>query len=307
MTTNLIYAPWSGEQVSALNTFQQRGNIHPFTCGAVHSSGRSPLLVATSAGWICPDPSCDYTQDWAHAFMAASAVVAVAAPPTGQTRVQTRVEPVNPCTRGESFCGQHGYDCPPTGQPAPTVWIDGHPQLEAIAAAVWESCQTEDTSLVVDDPRNIAVAAYAAVLAVLPAGSEDTTTTRADVLLGVADRLKQKADALTEGLHDLAAFVAKARIAEAEILDREADELRRLAAETQQTRPGCPDPIECNHEAALGQAEEKLEAVHALGTAWSRPSMSAPTRVAGEHLLRLLDAPSPAVVSAVPPQPEETA
>ena len=81
MTTDLIYAPWSGEQVTALNTFQQRGNIHPFTCGAVHSSGRSPLLVATSAGWICPDPSCDYTQDWAHAFMAAPA----AAQPTGQT------------------------------------------------------------------------------------------------------------------------------------------------------------------------------------------------------------------------------
>ncbi len=54
---------------------------------------------------------------------------------------------------------------PPTGQTAPTVWIDGHPQLEAIAAAVWERCRTEDTSTVVDDPRNIAVAAYAAILA----------------------------------------------------------------------------------------------------------------------------------------------
>jgi len=53
---------------------------------------------------------------------------------------------------------------PATDQGAPTAWIDGHPQLEAIAAAVWEQCRTEDTSLVVDDPRNIAVAAYAAVL-----------------------------------------------------------------------------------------------------------------------------------------------
>ncbi|NJP70394.1 hypothetical protein, partial [Streptomyces sp. C1-2] len=47
---------------------------------------------------------------------------------------------------------------------APTVWIDAHPQLEAIAAAVWEQCRTEGTSLVVDDPRNIAVAALSAVL-----------------------------------------------------------------------------------------------------------------------------------------------
>lgn len=53
---------------------------------------------------------------------------------------------------------------PPTDQTAaPTVWVDGHPQLEAIAAAVWEQCRTEGTSLVVDDPRNIAVAALAAL------------------------------------------------------------------------------------------------------------------------------------------------
>lgn len=39
---------------------------------------------------------------------------------------------------------------------------------------------------------------------------------------------------------------------------------------------------------ALGQAEAKLDSVQALAMAWSRPSMSAPTRVAGEHLTRLL-------------------
>jgi hypothetical protein len=51
---------------------------------------------------------------------------------------------------------------PATDQAAPAVWIDDHPQLEAIAAAVWDRCRTEGTSLVVDDPRNIAVAAYTA-------------------------------------------------------------------------------------------------------------------------------------------------
>jgi len=51
----------------------------------------------------------------------------------------------------------------PTALPAD--WIDGHPQLEAIAAAVWEQCGRSDSGTCVeDDPRNIAVAALAAVL-----------------------------------------------------------------------------------------------------------------------------------------------
>ncbi|MFI0768594.1 hypothetical protein ACH4TQ_27460 [Streptomyces sp. NPDC021218] len=45
----------------------------------------------------------------------------------------------------------------------PTAWVDGDPLMEAIAAAIWEHCRTEGTSLVVDDPRNIAaVAAHTA-------------------------------------------------------------------------------------------------------------------------------------------------
>ncbi|HEY9410770.1 MAG TPA: hypothetical protein VIP77_14415 [Jiangellaceae bacterium] len=75
------------------------------------------------------------------------------------------------------------------------------------------------------DPAEAALARYAPS----PVSAE-----RAAVLREVADRLKQKADALTEDMHDLAMFVAKARIAEAEILDREAEELRRLADEAPQ-------------------------------------------------------------------------
>ncbi|MFD7705619.1 hypothetical protein [Streptomyces sp. NPDC059786] len=52
-----------------------------------------------------------------------------------------------------------------TDQTKPAVWIDGHPQLEAIAAAVWEKCGRSDSGgCVEDDPRNIAVAALAALL-----------------------------------------------------------------------------------------------------------------------------------------------
>jgi hypothetical protein len=116
---------------------------------------------------------------------------------------------------------------------APTVWIDGHPQLEAIAAAVWESCRTEDTSLVVDDPRNIAVAALDAVLAVLPAGFGDTTTTRADILREAADRFDRHAEQILHGVGELAVFVAKARRDQAAVWREAAETLRRLAAETQ--------------------------------------------------------------------------
>lgn len=93
MTTDLIYAPWTAGQVTALNTFQHHGRMHPFTCGAVHSSGRSPILVATPAEWICPDPSCGYTQDWAHAFMAMP-TPPEAVPPTDRADPRERIAAV---------------------------------------------------------------------------------------------------------------------------------------------------------------------------------------------------------------------
>ncbi|MGW5928044.1 hypothetical protein ACWF2L_17610 [Streptomyces anulatus] len=41
----------------------------------------------------------------------------------------------------------------------PAVWSDGDPLMEAVASAVWEQCNTEGPSAVVDDPRNIAAVA----------------------------------------------------------------------------------------------------------------------------------------------------
>lgn len=74
-----ITAPFTPEQVEQLNRFQQLEYMHPFTCGTkekhkAHPALRTPVvepdcnLVATEAGWVCP--CCDYTQNWAHAFMA---------------------------------------------------------------------------------------------------------------------------------------------------------------------------------------------------------------------------------------------
>ena len=72
MAADLVKKPWTQSQVDALNAFQIRRQLHPFTCGsgnrtdAAHLDGEG-LLVATPNGWICP--YCDYRQDWAHPFM----------------------------------------------------------------------------------------------------------------------------------------------------------------------------------------------------------------------------------------------
>lgn len=63
-----ITAPFTDEQVIQLNSWQANCPFHPFTCGREHDL--HVQLVATRDGWVCPDPDCNYTQDWAHDFMA---------------------------------------------------------------------------------------------------------------------------------------------------------------------------------------------------------------------------------------------
>ena len=74
MLTTKIVAPWTQEQVDALNEYQTSGWMHPFTCGHCRDTlgtdhgSNDRALVATVDGWRCR--TCAYTQDWAHAFMA---------------------------------------------------------------------------------------------------------------------------------------------------------------------------------------------------------------------------------------------
>ena len=69
---------WTDEQVAALNAYQDRGDVHPFTCGSdrfdeAHKAAQEEhggdlgQLVATRQGWVCN--ACDYRQFWAHDFM----------------------------------------------------------------------------------------------------------------------------------------------------------------------------------------------------------------------------------------------
>lgn len=87
-----IKAPWTPQQVAALNRFQEYGFVQEYTCPNIHSapcpcvghgdvppkpncphclgSGRvlgDRTLLATTNGWICPH--CDYKQDNAHPMM----------------------------------------------------------------------------------------------------------------------------------------------------------------------------------------------------------------------------------------------
>lgn len=56
-------APWTDEQIAALNARQRDWMRHPYTCEA-HSN---TALLATREGWTCPLPGCGYRQAWAHA------------------------------------------------------------------------------------------------------------------------------------------------------------------------------------------------------------------------------------------------
>lgn len=72
-----IEAPFTPEQVVALNAYQRSGVFHPFTCGKRHDHPADEIdkgcLIATIHGWICPvcwDGSLNDLQKWAHSFMA---------------------------------------------------------------------------------------------------------------------------------------------------------------------------------------------------------------------------------------------
>lgn len=92
MTEGTINAPWTDEQVDALNRYQRAGYFHEFTCGKDQCRA---ALVAQADGWACP--RCDYRQDWAHAFMAV--------PPTcscsGEDLIETDDEHLWYCLRGK--------------------------------------------------------------------------------------------------------------------------------------------------------------------------------------------------------------
>lgn len=57
----IVQAPFTPEQMDALNAYQSRGDFHPYTCG---SATCRTALVATEGAWRCPE--CSYVQGWAY-------------------------------------------------------------------------------------------------------------------------------------------------------------------------------------------------------------------------------------------------
>jgi hypothetical protein len=69
MREGRIEAPFTPEQVEALNAWQELGFVHPFTCGTCSND-----LVAREEGWYCPTDGCGFTQSWAESYMADKAL-----------------------------------------------------------------------------------------------------------------------------------------------------------------------------------------------------------------------------------------
>jgi hypothetical protein len=76
-----IFTPDEVANLARYQTGEGRGpfeRMHPFTCSnrgdGAHRDiyGDLGALVPTVRGWICP--FCDYTQKWAHGFMASNPI-----------------------------------------------------------------------------------------------------------------------------------------------------------------------------------------------------------------------------------------
>lgn len=92
----------------------------------------------------------------------------------------------------------------------PAAWVDGDPLMEAVASEVWEYCLTEGTSLVVDDPRNIAAVAVAVARAHAPAAQTPATTLpavahTARVAEAIGDRLQHTHPERAQGAYEVMA------------------------------------------------------------------------------------------------------
>lgn len=66
MSAPVIYAPWTDEQVDALNALQHYRHIDAYTCHRRHEHPHDKgILLAGNDGWRCPSLACTFTQDWA--------------------------------------------------------------------------------------------------------------------------------------------------------------------------------------------------------------------------------------------------
>jgi hypothetical protein len=69
VTTRIVRAPFTDDQIASLNAYQKSPNAHPYTCGNDHKTlglgdnDSDNILKADRFGWHCQ--KCSYLQDWA--------------------------------------------------------------------------------------------------------------------------------------------------------------------------------------------------------------------------------------------------
>lgn len=196
--TDQIRAPWTSEQVAALEQFQTASGMHPFTCGAERHA-LAPRLVPSHSGWYCPDPDCDYRQDWAHAFMAqpdawprpfADLRQPAATEATGPVECPPGVHSIfDPCP---GDCGK-----PVDDEPSDASWT----QLEARAFnAVLPALKEAGAWLPMSVRRKVARAVLAEILGPIDSGTDTATWTavRAIQLMNEAGQERDTAQAALE-------------------------------------------------------------------------------------------------------------
>lgn len=66
-----IHAPWTPEQVDAINRYQTFAD-QPLICSRTRDlhQGHRVVLIARRDGMHCSDPACDYRQGWVLDYMA---------------------------------------------------------------------------------------------------------------------------------------------------------------------------------------------------------------------------------------------
>jgi len=145
--------------------------------------------------------------------------------------------PVNPCTHGEGFCGQHGYDCPPTAVVSSAV----------AQSAPAETALPDRIAEVLDECRTLIPTAQAdAVMAVLRGLTlrelellhrPDTPPSRPEPHRMAAVELLRRTESYLSALHGSVArhdnLAANLGCAGCELRDQVGAELRRMADETQ--------------------------------------------------------------------------
>ena len=62
----VVFAPFDADQIASLNAYQLSNVGQPFVCG--NDASHYLLVAFFDDGWRCLD--CDYTEEWAWAWMA---------------------------------------------------------------------------------------------------------------------------------------------------------------------------------------------------------------------------------------------